>query len=86
MAVLGALPQPPFPAISEAFPFIIKNGPKVTPSRISCALVCETENEPSIKTLSLLNPIKPPEPLYEYSVKYFPFEIVIPSGVPPVPS
>ena len=33
IAVLGAVPHPPFPTIVEACPFIIRNGPHVTASR-----------------------------------------------------
>ena len=36
IAVRGAVPQPPFPNIVDFLPFIIKNGPNVTPSRIFC--------------------------------------------------
>ena len=85
IAVLGAVPQPPFPTTDEAFPLTIKNGPKVTASLMSFSFASFTLTfEVRINLLALVKPIIPPAPEYCACDAYAQLQIVTPSGEPPV--
>jgi len=84
IAVRGAVPHPPLPRTFEALPFIIKNGPNVTPSLIFISWDCFTVIFPNTSLSSCVNPINPPEPFHVFEVINFPPEYVIPKGFAPL--